>query len=271
MYQVHRVSKIFEGRTLAVDDLDLKVRRGEKLALIGPSGAGKTTLFRMLNLTIPPTSGTILFDGADVSRLSGRQLRELRRRIGTVYQQHNLVPRLPVIHNVLSGRLGAWSFWQAVRSLIRPKEVELAYEALGRVGIPEKLYERTETLSGGQQQRVAIARALVQNPEVILADEPVSSVDPALAAGIVKLLIELSQTYQKTLIMNLHSVDLALAHFPRVIGLRDGKASFDLPAAEVMDDHLVALYVGSQTQTGEEVPGLAELRPARSCQPRFTT
>jgi phosphonate transport system ATP-binding protein len=270
MYQLYRVSKIFEGRTLAVDDLDLKVRRGEKLALIGPSGAGKTTLFRMLNLTIPPTSGTLLFDGVDVSRLSGRSLREVRRRIGTVYQQHNLVPRLSVIHNVLSGRLGAWSFWQAARSLIRPKEVEPAHEALGRVGIPEKLYERTETLSGGQQQRVAIARALVQNPEVILADEPVSSVDPALAAGIVKLLIELSESYHKTLIMNLHSVDLALAHFPRVIGLRDGKTSFDLPAAEVTDEHLAALYAGSRTQTGEEVVGLAELRPARSCQPGIT-
>jgi phosphonate transport system ATP-binding protein len=111
----------------------------------------------------------------------------------------------------------------------------------------------------------------VQNPEVILADEPVSSVDPALAAGIVKLLIELSETYRKTLIMNLHSVDLALAHFPRIIGLRDGKISFDLPAAEVTDEHLAALYVGSQTEIGEEVPSLAELRPVRSCQPRLTS
>ena len=271
MYQLDRVSKIFDDRTIAVNGLDLKVRRGEKLALIGPSGAGKTTLFRMLNLTIPPTTGTVLFDGLDVGRLYGRRLREVRRRIGTVYQQHNLVPRLPVVHNVLSGKLGSWSIWQAVRSLVRPTDVGLAYEALKQVGIPEKLYERTETLSGGQQQRVAIARALVQNPEVILADEPVSSVDPALAAGIVKLLIELSETYQKTLIMNLHSVDLALAHFPRIIGLRDGTISFDLPAAEVTDEQLAALYTGSQTQTGEEVPGLAELAPSRSCQPRLTT
>ena len=271
MYQLDRVCKVFDDRTVAVDELDLKVRRGEKLALIGPSGAGKTTLFRMLNLTIPPTSGSLLFDGVNASRLFGRRLRVVRRRIGTVYQQHNLVPRLPVVHNVLSGRLGGWSLWQAVRSLIQPKEVELAYEALSQVGIPEKLYDRTETLSGGQQQRVAIARTLVQNPEVILADEPVSSVDPALAAGIVMLLIELSETYRKTLIMNLHSVDLALAHFPRVIGLRDGKISFDLPAAEVTDEHLTALYVGSQRETREEVPNLAELRPVRSCQPRLTT
>ena len=271
MYQLDRVRKVFDGRIVAVDELDLKVRRGEKLALIGPSGAGKTTLFRMLNLTILPTSGILLFDGLDIGRLYGRRLREVRRKIGTVYQQHNLVPRLQVVHNVLSGRLGAWPVWRAVRSLIRPAEADLAYEALSQVGIPEKLYDRTETLSGGQQQRVAIARTLVQNPEVILADEPVSSVDPALASGIVKLLIELSETYRKTLIMNLHSVDLALAHFPRVIGLRDGKISFDLPAAEVTDEHLAALYTGSQTETAEEVASRAELRPARSCQPHLTS
>ncbi|MBI3779806.1 MAG: phosphonate ABC transporter ATP-binding protein [candidate division NC10 bacterium] len=271
MYLLDRVSKVFDGRTIAVNELDLKVRRGEKLAMIGQSGAGKTTLFRMLNLTIPPTSGTLLFDRLDIGRLAGRRLREVRRRIGTVYQQHNLVPRLQVVHNVLSGKLGAWPLWRAVRSLIRPAEAELAYEALSQVGIPEKLYDRTETLSGGQQQRVAIARTLVQNPEVILADEPVSSVDPALAAGIVKLLIELSETYRKTLIMNLHSVDLALAHFPRVIGLRDGKISFDLPAAEVTDDHLATLYAGSEAETAEEVPSRAEPHPVRSCQPHLTS
>jgi phosphonate transport system ATP-binding protein len=158
-----------------------------------------------------------------------------------------------------------------VWSLLRPTEADLAYEALSKVGIPEKLYDRTETLSGGQQQRVAIARMLVQNPEVILADEPVSSVDPALAAGIVKLLIELSEMYRKTLIMNLHSVDLALAHFPRVIGLRDGKVSFDLPAAEVTDEQLAALYAGSQTESAEEAPSRAELHPVRSCQPHLTS
>jgi len=271
MYELERVTKVFSVQLAAVDGIDLKVRRGDRVAFIGPSGAGKTTLFRMLNLTIPPTSGTLLFDGLDVRRLHGRRLREVRRRIGTVYQQHNLVPRLPVIHNVLSGRLGDWSLWRAMRSLIRPKDAALAYEALGQVGIPEKLYERTETLSGGQQQRVAIARTLVQDPEVILADEPVSSVDPALASGIVKLLVDLSETYRKTLIINLHSVDLALAHFHRVIGLRDGRIAFDLPAAEATDDALATLYAGSQPETGEEVSGLAGLPTVRSCQPGFSS
>ncbi|MBZ0169090.1 ABC transporter ATP-binding protein [Candidatus Methylomirabilis lanthanidiphila] len=271
MYLLDGICKVFNGRTIAVRELDLKIRRGEWVALIGPSGAGKTTLFRLLNFTIPPTSGTLLFDGLDNRHLSGRRLREVRRRIGTIYQQHNLVPRLQVVHNVLSGRLGTWPVWQAVRSLIRPVEVDLAADALRQVGIADKLYERTETLSGGQQQRVAIARLLVQDPEVILADEPVSSVDPALAAGIVKLLIELSQTYHKTLLMNLHSVDLALAYFPRVIGLKDGMISFDLPTAAVTDEHLTALYAGSQTEVaGEEIFSRAERSFARSCQPRLT-
>jgi phosphonate transport system ATP-binding protein len=173
---------------------------------------------------------------------------------------------------VLAGKLGTWSTWQAVRSLIRPTEVDLASLALRQVGIAEKLYDRTETLSGGQQQRVAIARMLVQNPEVILADEPVSSVDPALASGIVKLLIDLSRTTRKTLIMNLHSVDLALAHFPRVIGLKDGKMSFDLAAPAVTDDHLTALYAGSQTEAAEEeAPIRAKQRSLYSCRPHLTS
>src|SRR5574337_1134684 len=271
MYLLDRICKIFDDRTVAVRELDLKIRRGERVALIGPSGAGKTTLFRMLNLTIPPTSGTLLFDGLDSRHFSGRQLRETRRRIGTIYQKHNLVPRLQVVHNVLSGKLGTWPTWRAVQSLIRPTEVDLASEALRQVGIADKLYERIEILSGGQQQRVAIARLLVQNPEVILADEPVSSVDPALAVGIVKLLIDFSQTHLKTLLMNLHSVDLALAYFPRVIGLKEGKISFDLPAAAVTDEHLTALYAGNRIEAAqEEIFSRAEQSFVRSCQPHLT-
>lgn len=271
MFLLDRICKVFDGRTIALRELDLKIRRGERVALIGPSGAGKTTLFRMLNLTIPATSGTLWFDGQDVSALHGPRLREVRRRIGTIYQQHNLVPRLQVVHNVLSGRLGSWPTWRAVQSLIRPAEVELASEALRQVGIADKLYERTETLSGGQQQRVAIARLLVQDPEVVLADEPVSSVDPALAAGIVKLLLDLSETYRKTLLMNLHSVDLALAYFPRVIGLKEGTISFDLPASAVTDEHLTTLYAGSQTEAAEEeICSRAGQSFVRSCQPHLT-
>ena len=257
MYELEGVTKRFDQEVTAVDRIDLRIGRGEKVAVVGPSGAGKTTLFRLLNLTIPLTAGRLAIDGREVGALRGSRLREVRRKIGTVYQQHNLVPRLRVVHNVLAGRLGSWSFFQAVRSLAspRPEDVRAAYHALAQVGIPEKLWSRTDELSGGQQQRVAISRVLLQDPEVILADEPVSSVDPALAHAIVTLLVDLSGAYGKTLIMNLHSVDLALAYFPRIIGFRDGRVAFDRSPAEVSDDLLESLYAGtSSTHFTEESP-----------------
>ena len=266
-YELEGIGKTFERGEVALDDVSLAVGRGEHVAFIGPSGAGKTTLFRILNLTLVPTTGLLRVAGTDVAGLDGRGLRDLRRRVGTVYQQHNLVGRLRVVHNVLAGHLGRWSTAKALLSLLSPREVETATEALARVGIPEKLYARTDTLSGGQQQRVAVARVLVQDPEVILGDEPVSSVDPSLAAGIVRLLKELSAATGKTLLMNLHSVDLALSFFPRIIGVRQGRLFFDLPPEKVSAELLGALYAGASGED-EEVPiyqGVSPLSPV--CRP----
>jgi phosphonate transport system ATP-binding protein len=243
-YRVERLTKVFARGQIALAGIDLEVARGEKIALIGPSGAGKTTLFRLFNLTLRPTAGRLWLDGEDVERLHGRRLREARRKIGTVYQQHNLVPRLRVVHNVLGGKLGQWSTLRSLASLLRPAEIETAYRALKQVGIEEKIFTRTDELSGGQQQRVAIARVLVQDPEVILADEPVSSVDPSLASVIVKLLVQISDDTRKTLLVNLHSVDLALAYFPRIIGIKNGARLFDLPSGEVSEGLLEDLYSG---------------------------
>jgi phosphonate transport system ATP-binding protein len=247
MYRLEHVRKIFADGTVAVDDATLDIQAGERVAVIGPSGAGKTTLFRLLNATLRPTSGRLRFDEADLEKLSGRRLRQLRRRIGTVYQQHNLVPQLRVIHNVLAGRLGRWSLAKALLSLISPQERGVALAALEQVGIPEKLFTRTAYLSGGQQQRVAIARVLVQDPDVVLADEPVSSVDPSLGRTIIDLLVQVAAGQKKTLVANLHAVDLALDFFPRVIGFRQGHVVFDLPAAAVADNVLADLYRGSET------------------------
>jgi phosphonate transport system ATP-binding protein len=245
MYRLEHIRKVFADGTVAVDDVTLEIQAGERVAVIGPSGAGKTTLFRLLNATLRPTSGRLQFDTADMAGLSGRRLRQLRQRIGTIYQQHNLVPQLRVVHNVLAGRLGCWSLPKALWSLLAPQERPSALVALEQVGIPEKLYARTAHLSGGQQQRVAIARVLVQDPDVILADEPVSSVDPNLGRTIVALLAQLAETHQKTLVANLHAVSFALDFFPRVIGFRHGRVAFDLPPASVSEQVLTELYTGA--------------------------
>ncbi|MBI3454608.1 MAG: phosphonate ABC transporter ATP-binding protein [Candidatus Rokubacteria bacterium] len=267
MYELSGIRKTFDGSDVALENVSLTIGRGEQVAFIGPSGAGKTTLFRILNLTLRPTAGTLRVGGVDASDLDGAGLRALRRRIGTVYQQHNLVGRLRVVHNVLAGHLGRWSTTKAVLSLLWPREVETAAEALGRVGIPEKLYARTDTLSGGQQQRVAIARVLVQDPEVILGDEPVSSVDPSLAASIVRLLKDLSRAGRKTLLMNLHSVDVALTFFPRIVGVREGRVAFDLAPDKVTPDLLGGLYAGTAPEDAP-IPAYDGVHPiSRVCRP----
>jgi phosphonate transport system ATP-binding protein len=244
MYELRQIRKVFDDGSLALDQVSLDVRRGEHVAFVGPSGAGKTTLFRILNLTLRPTSGAFRLEGVDAARLSGSELRRARRRIGTVYQQHNLVGRLRVVHNVLAGNLGRWSVATALTSLASPRAVDQAAGALAHVGMPEKLWARTDELSGGQQQRVAIARVLVQDPDAILADEPVSSVDPSLAVAIVTLLRDLSHESRKTLLMNLHSVELALGYFPRIVGVREGRIVFDLAPDKVTPELLAALYAG---------------------------
>jgi len=244
-YRLQSVRKEFGRQQAALDGIDLAVDHGERVALIGPSGAGKTTLFRLLNCTLRPTSGKLWINGEDVDLLHGQRLRQMRRRIGSVYQQHNLVPRLRVIHNVLAGQLGRWPTVSSLMSLCKPAQVELARSALSQVEIADKIFERTDELSGGQQQRVAIARVLVQDPEVVLADEPVSSVDPTLASAIVRLLIEISQNTRKTLLVSLHSVDLALAYFPRIIGIKQGRAVFDLSPDKISEDMLETLYAGN--------------------------
>jgi phosphonate transport system ATP-binding protein len=267
IYELETLRKVFADGSVAVDGVSLVVGKGEHVALIGPSGAGKTTLFRILNLTLRPTSGRLMLDGVDAAELGESALRRARTRIGTIYQQGNLVGRLRVVHNVLAGNLGRWSTSIAFASLIRPQGAADAYRALEQVGIPEKLYARTDELSGGQQQRVAIARLLVQNPDIILADEPVSSVDPSLAVSIVTLLRDLSAESRKTLLMNLHSVQLALAYFPRIVGVRDGLIHFDLAPDKVTPELLEALYSGHAEEAGRAELGHAINRFGTACRP----
>ncbi|MBD2258885.1 phosphonate ABC transporter ATP-binding protein [Pseudanabaena sp. FACHB-2040] len=241
LFELRRVSRYF-GDVPALADLSLTVSAGERVALIGSSGAGKSTLLSLLNGTLPPSSGQLRVMGRDIGRLGPHQLRQVQRRIGTVYQQHHLVPNLPVIHNVNAGHLGRWSFFKAAWSLIWPQEVGRAAQALAQVGIAEKLYARTERLSGGQQQRVALARVLVQDPLVILADEPISSVDPERSREMMDLLRQLNYDTGTTLVISLHDIGFAFSHCDRILGLRHGQLLFDAPAQAVTDSMIADLY-----------------------------
>jgi len=234
--------RVVYDRHSALDGFDLEVSAGERVALVGPSGAGKTTALRLSTGGIRPTSGTVQVLGLDLGRATPEQLRDIRRRVGTVYQHLNLVGPLRVIHNVNAGRLGWWSRTRALRSLVKPVQVDVARAALARVGIADKLFERTDRLSGGEQQRVALARVLVQEPELILADEPVSSLDPARAEEVMDLLSEVVADRGRALLVSLHDFGLARRRCDRIVGVRDGRVAFDLPATEVTDELGDALY-----------------------------
>ncbi|MBZ8182680.1 phosphonate ABC transporter ATP-binding protein [Oscillatoria salina] len=241
IFELKKVTHYFDNFP-ALTEINLKIYPGEKVALIGSSGAGKSTLLRLLNGIERPTEGEVWALGRNLSNLSAKRLRQIQRQIGTIYQQFHLVDNLRVIHNVNAGHLGHWSFAKAAISLIFPLEVETAAKALTKVGIPEKLYVRTDRLSGGQQQRVAIARVLVQNPVVILADEPISSLDPERSREIMDLLKEMCETEGKTLVISLHSIEFARSHCDRLIGLRQGKIVFDAPTDVVFESAIADLY-----------------------------
>lgn len=221
------------GDLWALRDIDLQVRPGERVALIGPSGSGKTTLLGLLNGTLQPSAGTVEVFGSVLSGLRGNRLRAAQARIGTIHQDLDLVGPLRVIHNVNAGRLAHWSAARAAISLLWPREVHSARSALARTGIAHKLYERTDRLSGGERQRVALARVLVQDAGLVLADEPVSSLDPARGAEVMDLLRDLTSEPDRTLIASLHLFEFALSHCDRVVGLRSGRMVFDLPPGEV--------------------------------------
>ena len=232
------------GPSYALDDISVRVTPGEAVAVVGPSGSGKTTLLRLLNGSVRPSRGTVAIDGRQVASMADAELRNARARIGCVHQDLRLVPNVRVGHNVIAGRLGSLSFGASLRAmLLMPRRLQMeAHEILERVGIGEKLHERTDRLSGGQQQRVAIARALFQRPTTILADEPISSVDPTRGRDVLQLLTTLSRELGLTLCVSLHHLELAREFFPRLLGLREGRLMFDAPPNRVATAEFAALY-----------------------------
>ncbi|GAC1351855.1 MAG: phosphonate ABC transporter ATP-binding protein [Polyangiales bacterium] len=245
-YQLRDVGRSFSSRSEVVQslsDLNFDIARGERIALIGPSGAGKSTLLRLLQATLPPSCGAIFFEGRDVAARSPSELRTMRRRIGTIYQRAYLVPSLTALENTLTGALGSWSTWRTLRNAIAPitSDVDRARSALQAVGLEAKQGARADELSGGQQQRLAIARVLMQDPEVILADEPFASLDPTLSDTIAALLLEKASA-GRTLIVTLHDVAIALRYFPRIIALKSGSLRFNGSAKDVTEAVLDELY-----------------------------
>jgi phosphonate transport system ATP-binding protein len=232
------------GPVHALKPLTLSIRPGERVAIVGPSGAGKSTLLGLLNTSVAPTSGKVEVLGAPVAELSARALRSIRARIGTVYQQLQLVPQATVMQNVIAGRLGRTSLARALLALLSRREAERVREVLARVGIGDQVYERVDHLSGGEQQRVAIARTLYQDPQIVVADEPLASVDPARAEEIIELL---ARTFAgRTLVVTTHRLEPFLPHVSRVVGLREGALVFDKATAALTLDDLGDLYASSR-------------------------
>ena len=238
----------------ALAGVTLELAAGERVALVGPSGAGKTTLLRVAAAALRPTRGEVALLGEAPWRLSAAALRRLRARIGVVHQAPPIPPRLRVVTAVLAGRLGSWPLAKALRSLVVPADLAGARAALARVGLAERVFDRCDQLSGGQLQRVAVARTLYQAPALLLADEPVSALDGTLGDAVLGELVAQSDRSGATLLVSLHAVELALRWFPRIVGVRDGRVMFDLPAAQVTPERLRALYEVDAEAASREAP-----------------
>jgi len=247
MIRFEKASVVYPGGVEALKDLDLEIPDGQMMVIVGLSGAGKSTLIRAINGLVPLTSGDVTIDDVSVRRASQRQLRRIRSRIGMIFQTFNLVKRTTVLNNVLMGRLHATPTWRSLIGRYRAEDVEIAMQALERVGIVDKAYVRAANLSGGQQQRVGIARALAQQPKIILADEPVASLDPPTSHVVMRDLQRINRELGITTIVNLHFLDLAKVYGERIIGMRAGELVFDGKGSEADENVFRDIYGRSLT------------------------
>ncbi|MBU9723472.1 MULTISPECIES: phosphonate ABC transporter ATP-binding protein [Bacillaceae] len=242
MIEFKDVSLVYPNGTQGLKNINLKVNQGEFVVVVGLSGAGKSTLIRSMNRLVTPTDGELLIEGNNILNYNHRNLRKLRTRVGMIFQNYNLVRRSTVMRNVISGRLGHTGTVKSILNLFLKEEVSLAYQSLDRVNIAEKLYQRADQLSGGQQQRVAIARVLTQQPKIVLADEPVASLDPPTSHQVMKYLRKINKEDNITTIVNLHFIDMAMEYADRIVGMRSGEIVFDGPVSEVTEQTFEKIY-----------------------------
>ena len=246
MIEFKHVDKVYPNGTRGLKDVNLTIDQGEFVAIIGLSGAGKSTLIRTINRMIDVTGGRLIVDGIDVMSLKGREMRRFRRKIGMIFQSYNLVTRSTAIKNVLTSMVPDMSFIRVLLGLFTKAQKLHALEALDKVGILDKAYIRCDQLSGGQQQRVALARTLNQNPKIILADEPVASLDPITARQVMQDFVRINKDYNISILLNIHHIDLALQYCDRVIGVRAGEIVFDGPASTITQEQIDYVYNGTK-------------------------
>jgi phosphonate transport system ATP-binding protein len=249
MLTVSELRKTYPTGDEALKSVDLSVDGSETVAMIGPSGAGKSTFIRCINRLTEPTAGTVELDGEDLTGLDDEALRAARRDIGMIFQEYNLVERLTVMENVLTGRLGYVSAWAAFRRNFPPDAIERAYEILDRVGLDGMADKRVDELSGGQRQRVGIARAVIQDPKILLVDEPTSSLDPETSETVMRLLTEIAAEREMPVLINIHEVDLAIEHADRIVGLHDGELVFEGTPDDLDERGLDTVYRGADPRS----------------------
>jgi len=246
MLEVVDLRKTYPTGDEALKGVSLSVEGSETVAMIGPSGAGKSTFIRCINRLTEPSGGDVVLDGTDLTGLGDDDLRAARRDIGMIFQEYNLVERLTVMENVLTGRLGYVSTWRAFRRKFAPEDIERAYELLDRVGLGEMENKRVDALSGGQRQRVGIARAVIQEPKILLVDEPTSSLDPETSNTVMTLLTEVAAEREIPVLINIHEVGLAVEHADRIVGLHDGELVFEGTPAELTETARDQIYRGAE-------------------------
>lgn len=242
MIEFKNVSLVYPNGVEGLKDINITINDGEFVVIVGLSGAGKSTFIRSINRLVTPTSGSLIVDGSDTLTYNGKELRDLRTKVGMIFQNYNLVNRSSVLKNVLAGRLGHTGTFRSILNLYKKEDVGRAYESLERVNIADKLYNRADELSGGQQQRVSIARVLTQEPKYILADEPVASLDPPTSHQVMTYLRKVNKEDKITTIVNLHFIDMAMEYADRIIGMRAGEIVFDGPISEVTEETFEEIY-----------------------------